>query len=353
MSSTERVSWTRRSPRPSMCAEPTASRSASTRELSLVNRCAALSVPFSALSSAGVFVDVVDDVCISSCLFLCLSVGVCMCAVCIVSCVRKIESLEWFYRFFCIFSFAIWNVHCVHLIIYFPLNICCKIQIFYGLALIEVTWKPINWLLSVSIVFVLFSSLPEPDVCARCQNPFQSHIFPSFFFCPRSNIITNLPYRSTNFKVQISPVTAFVDIAYVLSVQELFRLAASALRPLLCVRCCCVYLSIYLFVCLPVSMSLCVCLAFCLSVCTSGCLPLSVSSPSVAWASVALHEMNALFPPGFRCGVPPGWRLPPSPQALAHLQLQLDGCHVPRLLHGELHWGGELWCARKSSRYRI
>lgn len=56
------------------------------------------------------------------------------------------------------------------------------------------------------------------------------------------------------------------------------------LCPLICVRSCFVYLSIYLSVCLPVSMSLCVCLAFCLSVCTSGCLPLSVSPPSVAWA---------------------------------------------------------------------
>lgn len=135
---------------------------------------------------------------------------------------------------------------------------------------------------------------------------FKVTVFPSFFFCPHSDMITNLPYRSTSLKVRISPITAFTDIAYVLSVQELFCLAACAPCPLLCVRCCCVYLSIYLFVCLPVSMSLCVCLAFCLSVCTFGCLPLSVFSPSVAWASVALHEMNALFPPGFRCGVPPG-----------------------------------------------
>lgn len=107
--------------------------------------------------------------------------------------------------------------------------------------------------------------------------------------------------------------------------QKLFRLSVNLS---LCLSAC-----VYVSVCLSGLLSVCVC--------TSGCLPLSVSSPSVAWASVALLEMNALFPPGFRCGVPPGWRLPPSPQAPAHLQLQLDGCHVPRLLHGELHRGGE------------
>lgn len=64
--------------------------------------------------------------------------------------------------------------------------------------------------------------------------------------------------------------------------------------------------SICRFISLSVYLCLCLCASVWPSVCLSGCLPLSVSSPSVAWASVALHEMNALFPPGFRCGVPPG-----------------------------------------------
>lgn len=74
---------------------------------------------------------------------------------------------------------------------------------------------------------------------------------------------------------------------------------ASTLLPLICVKSRSVLLSIYLSVCLPVSTSLCVsvwpsvCLCVCLDVCLV-CL-----SPSVAWDSVALHEMNALFPPRF------------------------------------------------------
>ncbi len=75
---------------------------------------------------------------------------------------------------------------------------------------------------------------------------------------------------------------------------------APAPLPLLCVKSCSVLLAIYLSVCLPVSTSLCVsvwsfvCLCVRLDVCLV-CL-----SPSVAWASVALHEMNALFPPRFQ-----------------------------------------------------
>lgn len=115
--------------------------------------------------------------------------------------------------------------------------------------------------------------------------------------CPTKALISEFGFRPSQHSqalLMFSPCRSYS------------ALQPGALCPLLCVRCCSVYLSIYLFVCLPVSMSLCVCLAFCLSVSSSGCLPLSVSSPSVAWASVALHEMNALFPPGFRCGVPPG-----------------------------------------------
>lgn len=181
---------------------------------------------------------------------------------------------------------------------------------------------------------------------------------PSRLLCPHSDIIANLPYRSTNFKVQISPITAFVDIAYVLSMLE-FIPPCSFCPPSLTLSDAVV--SICRFISLSVYLCLCLCASVWPSVCLCGrldvCLRLSLP-PSVAWASVALHEMNALFPPGFRCGVPPGWWLPPSPQTPAHLQLQLDGCHVPRLLHGELHWGGELWHAGKSarprsSRYRI
>lgn len=54
--------------------------------------------------------------------------------------------------------------------------------------------------------------------------------------------------------------------------------------------------------------------------------------------------------PGFRCGVPTGRWLPPGPQAPAHLQLQLDGRHVPWLLHGKLHWRGEFGRTGKSLR---
>lgn len=58
----------------------------------------------------------------------------------------------------------------------------------------------------------------------------------------------------------------------------------------------CQFISLSVYLCL----CLCVCL-FGLSVCL--CVRLDVClvclSPSVAWASVALHEMNALFPPRF------------------------------------------------------
>ena len=196
----------------------------------------------------------------------------------------------------------------------------------------------INWLLSVLYLHLCVLSLGSGSCC---RNPFQSHIFPSFFFCPHSDINTYWSCRSTNLKV-----AAFVDTAVLAGVFPPLTSIPYSVSYAVVAICRFISLSVYL------SMSLCVCLAFCLSVWTSGCLPSSVSPPSVAWASVALHEMNALFPPGFRCGVPPGWRLPPSPQAPAHLQLQLDGCHVPWLLHGELHWGGELWHASKSVRPR-
>lgn len=150
---------------------------------------------------------------------------------------------------------------------------------------------------------VLFPSPRTRCVCWRTQ--FDCHIFLSLAAIT-TTVVRVSACRSADFRVQIYSIAAFVHIVEILFTQERFRRPAPALCPLICVRSCFVYLSIYLSVCLPVSTSLCVCLAFCLSVCTSGCLPLSVSPPSVAWASVALLEMNALFPPGFRCGVPPG-----------------------------------------------
>lgn len=105
----------------------------------------------------------------------------------------------------------------------------------------------------------------------------QSHIFPSFFFFPHSDIITNFPYRSTNFKVQISPITAFVDIAYVLSMQELCRPAASALS--LC----------QMLLCLSVDLSLCLSACVYVSVRLSGLLSVCV----YVWMSAFV----CLFPP--------------------------------------------------------
>lgn len=129
---------------------------------------------------------------------------------------------------------------------------------------------------------------------------------------------------------------------------------ASTLLPLLYVKSCSVPPSIYLSVCLPVSLCVSVWPPVCLrvSLCVSGRLPCP-SFPSVAWASVAYHEMNALFRPGFRCGVPTGWWLSPRPQAPAYLQLRLDGGHVPWLFHGKLHWGGELRQSGKKSRMEL
>lgn len=112
-----------------------------------------------------------------------------------------------------------------------------------------------------------------------------------------------------------------------------------------------------LSLCLSTCVFVCVCLASCLSACVFVCVCLGVClvrlSPSVAWASVAYHEMNALFRPGFRCGVPTGWWLSPRPQAPAYLQLRLDGGHVPWLFHGKLHWGGELRQSGKKSRMEL
>lgn len=60
-----------------------------------------------------------------------------------------------------------------------------------------------------------------------------------------------------------------------------------------------VYLSIYLS-CLSTCVYVSVCV-FCLRVCAYvWASASSVFPPSVAWASVALHEMNALFPPRFQ-----------------------------------------------------
>lgn len=130
---------------------------------------------------------------------------------------------------------------------------------------------------------------------------------PSHLLCPHSDIITSLPYRSTSFKVQISPITASVDIADVLSMLELIPPCSFCPPSLtLCQMPLC--LSVDLSLCLSTCVYVSVRLSGLLSVCVvrlGVCLRLSLP-PSVAWASVALHEMNALFPPGFRCGVPPG-----------------------------------------------
>lgn len=100
-----------------------------------------------------------------------------------------------------------------------------------------------------------------------------------------------------------------------------------------------VFLSIYLSVCLPVSLCLFGPLFTCAIVWTSAS---SVFPLSVAWASVAFQKGWTLFShPGFRCGVPSGWWLPPGPQAPAHFKLWLDGRHVPWLFHGKLRWEGE------------
>lgn len=110
-------------------------------------------------------------------------------------------------------------------------------------------------------------------------------------------------------------------------------------------------LSVYLCLCVCLSGLLSVCVCVCVCVCLGVCLVRL--SPSVAWASVAYHEMNALFRPGFRCGVPTGWWLSPRPQAPAYLQLRLDGGHVPWLFHGKLHWGGELRQSGEKSRMEL
>lgn len=147
-----------------------------------------------------------------------------------------------------------------------------------------------------------------PLNCCVCM--LQQHLLSHFHFF-LSVVFMNITMGGSSFEIQwiplINEVICFIPVATLgLNSVEFFRSETPNPRDPLsfpysvskAVLSFCQFIS--LSVCVPVSMSLCVSVwPSRLPVRVSGRLPCLCFPLSVAWASVALHEMNALFPPRF------------------------------------------------------